>query len=209
MGLESDCLAHPAFDSFAQLAQPAFKKVVSSFNEDQLLRFRDGRKQLLQLWTGTKLIARSADEKFWLWAARQESVVVATLIDRSDGRSQADQSLHTRVGTGSGQTDCGPKRKSGENEGTSVFLFEPIQGNANIIHFSISVIMLALAQSGAAEIEAEHGESETVQSFHGMKHDLVVQSSAIKRMRMADESGVAGILGTDVEQGFELPCRAV
>ena len=66
-----------------------------------------------------------------------------------------------------------------------------------------------LAQAGAAEIETEHGESEAVQSFHGVEDDFVVQRAAEHGMGMADEGGVGGVRGAGVEQGFEASGGAV
>ena len=41
-----------------------------------------------------------------------------------------------------------------------------------------------------------------------MKYDLVVQRSAIERMRMANDSSVRGIGSSSIEQGFEAAGRA-
>ena len=79
----------------------------------------------------------------------------------------------------------------------------------NVIDFAAAVIVLAGAQSGAAEIEAEHGESEAVQGLHGVEHDFVVHGAAEHGMRMADQGGVGGVGGAGVEQGFEASGGAV
>ena len=42
-----------------------------------------------------------------------------------------------------------------------------------------------------------------IQRLHGVKDHLVVQSSAIKWMRMAYQGGVRGVFRTHIEQGFQ------
>ena len=68
---------------------------------------------------------------------------------------------------------------------------------------------VALAQTGAAKVEAQHRKSKTVQGFHGVEDDLVMQGSAEQRMRMAYKRGVRGTLGAGVEQGFQASGRTV
>ncbi len=72
----------------------------------------------------------------------------------------------------------------------------------------LPLIVLSLAESGAAEVEAQHGKTKTVQRLHGMEHDLVMQRSAKQWMRMANYRGVSCVLRACVEQGFEASCRA-
>jgi len=47
--------------------------------------------------------------------------------------------------------------------------------------------MRALAAPGAAKVEAQDRESETVQSLGGLKDDFVVQRAAVERMRMTHD----------------------
>lgn len=89
------------------------------------------------------------------------------------------------------------------------FLVEPIESHAYIFHFTLAVVVFALAQSRASKIKAQHGKSEPVQGLHRVEHDLVVQGSAEQGMRMADERGVRGIFGSGIEQSFEASCGAV
>src|SRR5438067_6410775 len=131
------------------------------------------------------------------------------VIDRSNRSSQANQSLHARIGAGCAQTDGSSKRESCENYRTAILIFQPIECSTNIFHFSDSMIMLPLTQACAAKVEAEHRKSKAVQSFHRVKHNFIVEGSAIKRMRMANKCGMRGVLHPNVEQSFEFPCRAV
>jgi hypothetical protein len=55
---------------------------------------------------------------------------------------------------------------------------------AHIFDFADAVGVLAFAQTGAAEVEAQHRESEAVERFHGVEDDFVVERSTVERMRM-------------------------
>ena len=80
---------------------------------------------------------------------------------------------------------------------------QPVESGANIFNFAVAVIVFALAESGAAKVEAQHGKTKTVQRLHGMEHNLVMQCSSKQRMRVANDRGVSRILRTGVEQCFE------
>ena len=87
--------------------------------------------------------------------------------------------------------------------GSRELALQPVERGADVFDFADAVGVLAFAQSGAAKIETQHGESEAVERFHGVEDDFVVQRSAKKRMRMADERGVSRGGRAGVEQGFE------
>lgn len=79
----------------------------------------------------------------------------------------------------------------------------PIQRGVHILDFTVAIIMLALTQSGSAEVETQDGKSEAVQRLHGMKDNFVMQRSAKQRMRMADDSRVRRLLCSGVEKSFQ------
>ena len=72
-------------------------------------------------------------------------------------------------------------------------MIHPIECGPNVVYFALSVVMFTMAQSGSTKIEAQHGESETVQRLHGMKHYLVVKRSAVERVGMANNSSIGGV----------------
>ncbi len=80
---------------------------------------------------------------------------------------------------------------------------QPVKSCPNILDFAIAVIVLSVAQSGAAKVEAQHGKTETVQRLHGMKHNLVMQRPAKQRMGMADHCRVRCILRACIEQRLQ------
>jgi len=126
-----------------------------------------------------------------------EAVVVG--VDGCDGQTEADHGFHAIVGANNGQADGSPERKSGEDQRKMKFLVEPVQGCRDIFALAVSLIVLALTESCAAEVEAQDGESEAVQGLHGVEDDFVVQGSAENRMRMANQRGVSGMIVARVE----------
>ena len=80
---------------------------------------------------------------------------------------------------------------------------QPIERGTNVVDFPIALVVLSLAQSRSAKIEAQHWETETVQRLHGVEHNLVVQRSAKQRMRMADQRRMSRVLRARVKQGFQ------
>ena len=82
-------------------------------------------------------------------------------------------------------------------------MLQPVEGGAHVFDLADAVGVLAFAQSGAAEVEAQHRESEAVERFHGVEDDFVVQRSAEEWMRMTDERSVSRGGRSRVEQGFE------
>lgn len=201
-GLTNDRFPSPVLNGFAQFSQAALEKVISCFDNHQLLGLCHRSECLLQLDARAKLIARSADKELGLCAITQEVVIIATLVNRGDRQSQPDQGLHTLVGASCAQTHRRPKRKSREKQWAGKFGFQPIERAANVAYLSIAFVVLAFTEPCASEIEPQYGKSKGLESLHGMEYHLVVQRPAIERMRVADESGVARIFYTGIEQSF-------
>ncbi|MGB7609106.1 MAG: hypothetical protein WBL97_11925, partial [Candidatus Sulfotelmatobacter sp.] len=80
---------------------------------------------------------------------------------------------------------------------------QPVESGANIFDFPVAVIVLAMAEAGAAKVEAQHRKTKTVQRLHGMKHNLVMQRSSKQRMRVANNCGMSRFFRTGIEQRFE------
>jgi len=184
------CLTSPLFDSNSHLFQSAFEEVISGFDANQLLGLGKGVDQRFEFTHGPELIARSADEELGLGARAQEFEVVDAIFDSDGGQAEGDERGYTVIGVCGAQSYGGAERKTGEDDGQREFTFEPVEGGPDVFDFSDAVCVLALAQAGAAEIEAEHGKSEIVERFHGVEDDFVVQRSSIERMRMTDQGSV-------------------
>ena len=199
----------PTFHGFAHFAEAAFEEVVGGFDDNQFLGFGQRVHKGFQFGFGGELVARAAHEEFWLGAALQEFVVVGAVVDRGDRRAQGDESAHARVGTGGAQADGGAEGESGEDQGEMEFVVEPVEGGADVVELARPVIVFALAESSAAEVEAQHGEAKVVQRFHGVEDNLVVEGASVDGMRMADDGGVGGVEGTGVQERFKLAGGAV
>jgi len=65
------------------------------------------------------------------------------------------------------------------------------------------MIVFALAESGPAEIKAQHREAERMQRLHRMKDNLIVQRSTKLWVRMTNQCGMGCILRATVQQSFE------
>jgi len=207
IGLPDSYFPDPCLNRLPQLAQAAFEKMVRAFDHHQLFRLRQRGRQAIQLLARAELIPRTADQQFRLVARAQKVKFVSPLIRGHDRNPQSDCSLHPIICTRSAQSHRRSERKSRKNQRQGEFRLQPIQRGTDVITLSVSIVVGALAQAGPTEIEAQHGESKGVQSLHGVKHDLVVQSPAVKRMRVADQRGVRGILRAAVEQSLQSPRR--
>ncbi len=73
----------------------------------------------------------------------------------------------------------------------------------HILDFLYAIGMLAFTKTSAAEIEAEHGKSKTIQRLHGVENDLIVQGSAVQRMGMTNHRGMGGAGRSGVQQCFQ------
>ena len=182
--------------------------MVSAFNQHKFLRLRDRRNQSLQLRPRTELIARTADKQFRLEAVLQKVKCVNArrfriFGNRNRRNSDADQRLHPIIGTCGSQTDYRAEGESCKQQRQVELRVQPVKCGTNILDFAVAVIVLSLAESGAAEVEAQHRKPETIQRLHGMEHNLVMQRSAKQRVRMANDCGTSRIFGTGIEQRFQ------
>src|SRR5271155_3166023 len=182
--------------------------MVSAFNQHQFLRLRNRRNQSLQLRPRTKLIARAADEQLRLGTVAQEVERIHARLfrigrDRNRRNSHANQCLHASIWTCGAQPDRRSEGESRKQQRQVELRVQPVESGANVFDFPVAVIVLALAESGATKVEAQHGESKTVQRLHGMKHNLVMQRSSEQRMRMANNRRMSRIFRTGIEESFE------
>src|SRR5579859_4877694 len=97
---------------------------------------------------------------------------------RHDRSAHGDQRFYTVVGARRAQADRRAKGKSCKDNGQVIFAVEPVEGGADIFDFAVALVVLALAQARSAEVEAKHGESETVQRLHSVKDDFIVERAA-------------------------------
>ena len=153
--------------------------MISTFDQDKLLWLWEGANQFQQLGAWTELIAPSANEKFGQRAVLQEIECVNPWFlfvggNRRDWHSHTDQRFHTGIGTRSPQSNRGAEGKASKDKRQMKFRIEPIERRADVVDFSVPVIVFSVAQSSTTEIEAQHRKTEAIQRLHRMKHDFVV-----------------------------------
>src|SRR6266536_424119 len=182
--------------------------MIARFDADKFLRIGERLNQRFQFSGRAKLVARSADEKFRLGARAQELEIINEAFEGQRGQAEYDERPNAIVGIGGAESDSGAERESGKEHGQSEFMLEPVEGRADVFDFAEAACVLAFAQPGAAEVEAQHGESEAIERFHGMKYDLVVQRAAVERVRMAHYRCMRRVWRTAIQQRFEEPGRA-
>src|SRR6202044_3444666 len=110
----------------------------------------------------TELIPRSADKQFRLYAIAQKiKRIHARLFSagthRSRWNSHTNQCFHPRIPRRRAQPNRRTKRESSKDQREMILGIEPVESGANIFHLSPAHVMLAMAESSAAKVEAQHG----------------------------------------------------
>ena len=190
-----DCLSH--------FTQAAFEEVISRFDADQFLRIGEGVDERFEFTGRAELIARSADEEFGFGTRAQKFEIVDAIFHGNRGQSQGDEGADASVIVSGAQSNPGAEGKTRKDDGQRELGFEPCERRAHVIDFADAVGVFAIAQAGAAEVEAKHGESEVVKRFHGVEYDFVVKRSTIERMWMAHQRGVRRGGRSGVEESFQ------
>ncbi len=100
------------------------------------------------------------------------------------------------------------RKRIGKQQRQVKFRIQPVKSRANVFDFSVAVVVLAVAQPGAAKVETQHRKTKAVQRLHGVKDNFVMQRSAKQWMRVTNHRCMSRIGGTRIEQGFEPSRRA-
>jgi hypothetical protein len=101
------------------------------------------------------------------------------------------------------------ERKSCEYDRQMKLFVEPIQSGPNVFDLPFTTVVLAMAQSGAAKVEAQHRKSKIVQRLRSVEDNLVVQGSSEQRVRMTDDRSMRGVFRARVDQGFQTSGRTI
>ena len=147
-------------------------------------------------------IASAADEQLGLRTIVEKFVAVAAAF-RGDRQPEGNQPRHARITAADAQADPRAKRKPREENGAMEFAVEPVERRAHVILFAAAFVMRAFAQSGAAKIETQHREAKTLEGFHRVIHNLVVQCAAAEGVWMTHQSGKGRIGSACIEQRLE------
>jgi len=182
--------------------------MVCAFNHNEPFRFWNRSDESLELRPRTELVARAADEQFRFHTVAEKLECIrsrrfAVCRNRYRWNTNSNHRFHASIGTRGSQSNRCTKRESRENDGQMKLRVQPVESGADVFHFSLAVIVFARAESRAAEVKAQDGKTETVQRFHGVEDDFVMQRSTKQRMRMADDRRVRRILRTCIEQRFQ------
>jgi len=177
--------------------------VVSRFDADQILGVGESLDQRFEFSGRRELVPRSANEEFRLRALAEEIEIIGAIFDRYGGQAEGDQRADSVVAIGGPQSHGGSEGKSGEDYRERELLCQPIETCAHIFYFRDAIGVFTFAQSGAAEVEPEDGESESVKGFHGMEDNFIVQRSTVEGMRMADYGAVGCAGRSGIEETFQ------
>jgi len=208
----ANSFSHPLLDRLTQLAQSSLKKVIGSFDHDQLFGFRDRVHQGLEFSSRPKLIARATDQQFRLEAFLQEFVCIYAWLlrirgHRSNRSTGPNHRLYSRIAARSPHSYGSAERKSRKDKRKVKLRVQPVKRRADIIDFPGTMIVLSLTQARSAKVKPEHRKTERMQSLHRVKHNLVMQRPAKQRMRMANQRGMSRILSPTVQQSLKPPRR--
>jgi len=178
------------------------EEVIGAGDEDELFGIAGAGDDGFDLGARAELVARAADEELGLRATGEEAEVVIAAFS-VDGKSQSNEAGDARVATTYLEADPGAEGESGEKDGAMELLVEPVESGANVVLLAAAEVVGALAEAGAAEVEAQDGEAEGLEGLHGVIDDFVVQGASAKRVGMADEGRKRGVGRAGVEEGFE------
>lgn len=108
---------------------------------------------------------------------------------------------------------CQAQRNSGaETESSNrvgqrrIALAKNLERGSGIFHFTDALVVFALTQIYAAEVEAEHDMAGVPHAASHAMHDLIVHGATVQRMRMANQRGMLRVtLLRLLQQRFQPP----
>ena len=181
--------------------QVSEKEVVGAGNEEQLGGFGSRGGHLAELVSGGELVAVAAEQQLGHGALGEEAVMVISAFSMG-GQAEGCEGADARVRATGGEAHGCAKGEAGGEDGPVVAGDEPVERAADVVGL-VAAVVVALAESGSAKVEAENGPAEGGKDFGGVVDHLVVHGAAALGVGMAKEGGKGGIGLTFVEQGFE------
>ena len=194
----------PVRNGAIHIPEFAREKMIGARHDDERGRsanfFRQRVQQGLQGHWRAELIVFSLDKKARLAAGGQEGE-----IGIGNGRAQTDEFGDARIGASGAQSHAATKTEAGDEQRESGKLGgQEIESRAEVALLPAAVIVRALAQARAAEIEAQSWNPEKVKRAGDLEDDFVVHGAAEERVRMADDGGNRRIrVNRRPEQGFQ------
>ena len=141
------------------------------------------------------------DKELGLWAAPEIGE-----IGPVHGNSEADELSNAPVAATRAKANPRAEAEAGEQQWHArKLLCEKIDGRAHISFLAAALIMDSGTKPGAAEIEAQDGETQRVERFGGLINDFIVECAAEERVRMTDDRRERGrqFSGRTPEHSFE------
>ncbi len=122
-----------------------------------------------------------------------------------DGNAEANQFSDAVILGADAQADPGSEAETGEEDGNGGELRgEIIQRGANVVSFAAAEVVRSRTAAGAAEIEAQDGKARAMEGLGSAEDDLIVESAAVERMRVADQRDtLRRRIGDRPEHGFQ------
>ena len=132
----------------------------------------------------------AGDEELGHGAAAGEELIAVVAAGGPHGEPDADQAGDARVTAAGAQADVGTEAEASEEEGLAgVACGEPVQGGADVLDLATALVVGAFAQACAAEVEAQHGQTEGREGLGRVVDDLVVHGAAAQRVGVGDQGG--------------------
>jgi len=173
----------PRFNRGAKFSEMADEKMVGAFDNHKALGLGYCSKQLDDNLRLAELVVPAVDDELGFLAGLQKCHVKA--IDRN---SEADQFRDAGIVARDSQANpCSKTESCEQDRPPGKFSGEVIERRANIILFTAAFVVDALAETHAAKIESENRHAAFVESFRGVKDNLIVHRAAEHRMRMAHD----------------------
>jgi hypothetical protein len=144
----------------------------------------------------------AGDEELGLGAGGQEAVGVVA-AGGADGQAETDEAGDAWVSAGGAQADVRAEGEAGEDDRLLEDSVHVGYGGADVFDFAAAFVVDALAEAGAAEVEAQGGDGEVGEGLHRVVDDLVMHGAARGGVGVGYDGGVGDGVEAGVEDGFE------
>ncbi len=184
------------------VAWDALEEVVGAWDGDGLFGWGRGGEDAGEGFGRGEFVVLAGEEELGLGAGGQELVGVAA-TGGGDGKAESDEAGDAWVASAGAKADVGAEGKAGEEDRFLVQRVEIVEGGADVVDFAAGFVVFAFGEAGAAEVEAQHRQTEGGERLHRVVDHLVVHGAAEERVWMRDEGGVGGVVCAGVEESFE------
>src|SRR6185437_1458038 len=107
-----------------------------------------------------ELVVVAGDEELGDPTAGGQEVVAVVAAGGANRKAEADEALDAGVSAAGAQADVGAEGESGEEDRQIEACSEPVKCRADVVDLAAAIVVRALAETGAAEVEAQSGQTE-------------------------------------------------